>query len=62
MEHTKRTKNSSSILCALLILLSIAMALLMPTSWVNAKAETVEEEEDKSAKQVGVFSGRINNK
>lgn len=45
MEHTKRTKNSSSILCALLILLSIAIALLMPTSWVNAKAETVEEEE-----------------
>ena len=45
MEHTKRTKSSSSILCALLILLSIAIALLMPTSWVNAKAETVEEEE-----------------
>ena len=45
MEHTKRTKNSSSILCILLMILAMALAMVMPTSLVNAKAETLEEEE-----------------
>ena len=45
MEHTIKNKKSSSMLCILLMILALALALVMPTSWVNAKAETLEEEE-----------------
>ena len=45
MEHTIKNKKSSSMLCILLMILALALAMVMPTSWVNAKAETLEEEE-----------------
>ena len=45
MEHTIKIKKSSSMLCVLLMILAMALAMVMPTSWVNAKAETLEEEE-----------------
>ena len=45
MEHTIKNIKSSSMLCILLMILALALAMVMPTSWVNAKAETLEEEE-----------------
>lgn len=45
MEHTIKIKKSSSMLCILLMILAMALAMVMPTSLVNAKAETLEEEE-----------------
>ena len=45
MEHTKIRKSTSSMLCILLIFLAMVLAIAMPTSMVNAKAETVEEGE-----------------
>lgn len=45
MEHIKRSKSMSSILCVLLMFLAMVLAIAMPGSTVNAKAETVEEGE-----------------
>ncbi len=45
MEHTKIRKSTSSMLCILLMFLAMVLAIAMPTSMVNAKAETVEEGE-----------------
>lgn len=45
MEHTIKIKKSSSMLCILLMILAMALAMVMPTSLVNAKAETLDEEE-----------------
>lgn len=45
MEHTKRSKSTSSLLSILLMFLAMVLAIAMPTSMVNAKAETIEEEE-----------------
>lgn len=45
MEHTKRSKSTSSLLSILLMFLAMVLAIAMPTSMVNAKAETIEEEQ-----------------
>lgn len=43
MEHIKRSKSASSIFCVLLMFFAMVLAIAMPGSMVNAKAETVEE-------------------
>lgn len=52
MEHTIKNKKSSSMLCILLMILALVLAMVMPTSWVNAKAETLEEEEQITAETI----------
>ena len=52
MEHIKRSKSASSIFCVLLMFFAMVLAIAMPGSMVNAKAETVEEEEQITAETI----------
>lgn len=52
MEHTKRKKTTSSFICILLMILAMVLAIAMPTSMVNAKAETIEGEEQSTVEAI----------